>query len=110
MALRDDIAADVEEINAEMGEGASDTRGQFTWAGTAYPCGASTEARETVIGPNGDPVTSTLKLQVLTSSFPNSIPPRSGSRIIWNGRSYIVFETVDLHGAAAWLRCMDPGK
>jgi hypothetical protein len=101
VSLRDEIARDSREIISDLG---GDT---FTWAGTAYSCGPTTETRETVLDTSGNPLNVTLALLVVKADFPNSVPPGSGQKLTYREREYKVARVRDLHGSAAWLFCVD---
>jgi hypothetical protein len=105
MGLADQIAEDIAaEIIPELDKTA-------LIAGASYRCFPSTVARETLISTDGNPVEVKLSLVVLRADF--DVFPGSGAKVTYpetNGRVYKVGRIRDMHGAAAWLDCIDAGR
>jgi len=106
VSLKSEIAADAAEIMRDLGED-NDDEATHTWAGASYPCGATTELAGVMVTIDGNTREATLGLLVQASNYPNNILPQSGAKIGWNGKTYKVGRVRNLHGAAAWLYCVD---
>lgn len=100
------MAADMAAIQTELGEG-NDERAAFTWAGADYPCAATTELAGVIVNISGNPTEATLGLLVRHEDFAERRLPGSGAQFTWNGRPYKLARVRDLHGAGAWLYCVD---
>jgi hypothetical protein len=100
MGFSDEIAADLQEAEADAGSRT------FEWNGQSYPCLPSSLGREVSIGADGNPVEIAAALLVRRAVFPDS-PPGSGQRVTFNGANFKVFRSVDIHATALRLQLMD---
>ncbi len=106
MSLRSQMVADMAQIRADLAEDNTE-RSTHTWAGASYICGATTELAGVMVSIDGNPTEATLGLLIDPSLYPSGIIPQSGSKIGWNSKTYKVGRVRDIHGAGAWLYCVD---
>lgn len=113
MALKDDIAADIAELETEMAPDGVNPE-TFTWNGADYPCVRGSITKGKTLGSGGYALEADLVIFVRTIHFPDPAVeddrPESKEYLVYSARTYRIDDVVTPAAGEPFLKlvCNDP--